>query len=118
MAALLPWDDPNFGLDPSWVRAYPYRQAVLPGQTITLEARIYNHSGVAQKAVVELHAPAGWRVLGTEPASIPPHTEGKIPLHAVAPAHPVERRDILGLAVQFAGRDLGEFTEAIVDYLY
>jgi len=38
LSALLPWDDPHVGLDPSWVRAYPYRQAVRAGQPVTLEA--------------------------------------------------------------------------------
>ena len=117
LSALLPWDDPNFGLDPSWVRAYPYRQAVLPGQPVTLEAKIYNHAGSAREASVELRAPLGWQVEKASPVTLAPHTEGVIRLKAVAPANPSQRRDVLGLAVHFAGRDLGELAEAIVDYL-
>jgi glyoxylase-like metal-dependent hydrolase (beta-lactamase superfamily II) len=117
LLALLPWDDPNFGLDPSWVRTYPYRQAVLPGQPVTLEARIYNHSGSARQASVELRAPLGWQVEKAGPVTLPPHTEGKIRLRAVAPSSPSQGRDVLGLAVHFGGRDLGEIAEAIVDYL-
>jgi glyoxylase-like metal-dependent hydrolase (beta-lactamase superfamily II) len=115
-AALLAWDDPNFGLDPSWVRGYPYRQAVLPGQHVTLEARIYNHSGSAREASVELRAPAGWRVQQAGPITIPPHTEGNIRIAAQAPSTPRDR-EVLGLAVHFGGRDLGELTEVVVDYL-
>lgn len=116
-AVLFPWDDPNFGLDPSWVRAYPYRQFVLPGQRVTLEARIYNHSGAARQASVELRAPAGWRVEKSAPVTIPAHTEGKVRLVAIAPEHPQIRREVLGLAVHFQGRNLGEIAEALVDYL-
>ena len=46
LSQVLPWDDPNFGLDPYWIRTYPYRQSVLPGQKVALEARIYNHSRI------------------------------------------------------------------------
>jgi glyoxylase-like metal-dependent hydrolase (beta-lactamase superfamily II) len=116
-AVLFPWDDPNFGLDPSWVRAYPYRQFVLPGQRVTLEARIYNHSGAARQASVELRAPAGWRVEKSAPVTIPAHTEDKVRLVAIAPEHPQIRREVLGLAVHFQGRNLGEIAEALVDYL-
>jgi glyoxylase-like metal-dependent hydrolase (beta-lactamase superfamily II) len=116
-ADLFPWDDPNFGLDPYWVRAYPYRQFVLPGQQVTLEARIYNHGGTPRPASVQLRAPAGWRVLPAAAVTIPPHREGKIRLTALAPSSPSQRREVLGLAVHFDGRNLGEVAEAIVDYL-
>ena len=112
-----PWDDPNFGLDPAWVRAYPYRQFILPGQLVTIEARIYNHGGSPRQASAELRAPSGWRIEKAAPVTIPAHTEGKIRLIAVAPEHPPFRREVLGLAVHFEGRDLGEIAEALVDYL-
>ena len=54
---MFPWDDPNFGLDPSWIRAYPYRQFILPGQLVTIEARVYNHGGSPRQASAELRAP-------------------------------------------------------------
>lgn len=116
-SALFPWDDPNFGLDPHWVRAYPYRQNVFPGQPVTLEARIFNHSDHARPALVQLRAPEGWRVGKSSAIVVPPHTEGSIRLAAVAPAHPPARRQVLGLDVRFGERNLGELTEAIVDYL-
>jgi len=42
---LFPHDDVNFGTDPCWIRAYPYRQKILPGAKTEIEARIMNHSG-------------------------------------------------------------------------
>jgi glyoxylase-like metal-dependent hydrolase (beta-lactamase superfamily II) len=116
-ARLFPWSDPNFGLDPSWVRAYPYRQFILPGQRVTVEARVYNHGVSSCPASAELHAPPGWRIEKAVPVSIPAYTEGKIRLAAIAPKHPPRRREVLGLAVRFGDRDLGEISEAIVDYL-
>jgi hypothetical protein len=56
-------------------------------------------------------------VEGRGSARIPPHAEGTIRLAAVAPERPPLRREVLGLAVYFGDRNLGEFAEAIVDYL-
>jgi len=98
--------------------AYPYRQSVQPGQRVTtIEARVYNHAGSPQQAFVELRAPSGWKVDKGRSVTLPPHTEGGIPLTAIAPAHPPVRREVLGLAVRFAGRSLGEIAEALTDYL-
>jgi len=116
-SGMFPWDDPNFGLDPSWVRAYPYRQFILPRQLVTIEARVYNHAGSPRQASAELRAPSGWQVQKADPVTIPPHTEGKIRLTAVASSNPLHRREVLGLAVRFGNRNLGEVAEAIVDYL-
>jgi hypothetical protein len=68
-------------------------------------------------ASVELRTPAGWTVNRTDPIRIPPLSEGKIQLPAVAPLHPAQRREVLGLAVTFGPWKLGEAAEAIVDYL-
>jgi len=117
MRKLLPWDDPNFGLDPYWIRTYPYRQSILPGQQATLEAIILNHSDEPRVATVTLRVPTGWKAMPGAPLRISAHREGRIRLEAVAPLEPTQRREVLGLAVQFGSRNLGEFAEAIVDYL-
>jgi hypothetical protein len=117
MRKLMPWDNPNFGLDPYWVRAYPYRQSILPGQEVTLEAIILNHSNESRLARVTLRAPAGWKVMPSTPIRISPHREGSMRLEAMAPLKSSQRREVLGLALQFGSRNLGEFAEAIVDYL-
>jgi glyoxylase-like metal-dependent hydrolase (beta-lactamase superfamily II) len=117
MLPLFPWDDPNFGLDPFWLRAYPYRQKILRGQPVTLEARIYNHSSIPQKASAELQTPKGWRAEKPVSVMVSPHSEGKIRLMAKAPENPLHSREVLGLSIRFGGWDLGEVSEAIVDYL-
>jgi glyoxylase-like metal-dependent hydrolase (beta-lactamase superfamily II) len=117
IAPLFPWDDPNFGLDPYWVRAYPYRQTIFRGQMVTLVARIYNHSGSSRRASAELRTPEGWGRTAGGSVVIKPHQEGSIRLTAKASSNPPHNREVLGLSVRFGDRDLGEISEAIVDYL-
>jgi glyoxylase-like metal-dependent hydrolase (beta-lactamase superfamily II) len=59
---LFPWDDPNFGVDESWARLYPYEQRAGAGQTVEIEAVIRNHSPRAREYRVTAHVPAGWTV--------------------------------------------------------
>ncbi len=115
---LFPHDNINFGLDPCWIRSYPYRQKALPGALVAVEARIMNHSSVPKKAQAELVLPAGWTARQPSGAQeIPANTEGVIRLLAAAPANPPRRRQVIGLSVTFGGRRIGEFAEAIVDFL-
>jgi glyoxylase-like metal-dependent hydrolase (beta-lactamase superfamily II) len=117
MARLCPWDDPNFCTDPGWVRAYPFRQTALPGQLVTLEARILNHSASAHPASAELNVPSGWKITdGRGKIDIPPHTEGRIRLTSVAPPIPQFPREILGITAEFESSKLGEIAVAIVDF--
>ena len=115
---LFPYDDVNFGTDPSWIRAYPYRQRVLPGAFVEIEARVMNHSKTPKPARVVLNLPKGWTATRARGESvIPARSEGRIRLQATAPSRPERRRDVIGLSATFGGKPLGEFAEAIVDYL-
>jgi glyoxylase-like metal-dependent hydrolase (beta-lactamase superfamily II) len=114
---LLPWEDPNFGLDPYWIRAYPYRQDILPGQSITLEVCIFNHADSHRHAMAQLRVPHGWDVKRADGITISGHAEERIRLSALAPERPSARREVLGVVVQFGDRNLGEVAETIVNYL-
>lgn len=114
---LLPWDDPNFGLDPYWVSAYPFRQKVLPGEWVSVQARVFNHSSLPKRVTARLRADDEWGLRERGAVLIPPHREGFIPLIAQAPTTPQARRDVLGIDVSFDGKDMGEAAVAIVDYL-
>jgi hypothetical protein len=114
---LLPYDDPNFGLDPYWIRAYPYRQEAAAGGAIELEARITNHATNAKEFRVELHAPEDWRVeKQTGSITIAPRSDGAVRFRAVAPKSPASGRHVLGIAVVVDGHSYGEMAEAIVDF--
>ena len=115
---LFPYDNPNFGTDPCWIRAYPYRQSVMPGAPVVIEARVMNHSAKPKDVRAELALPADWQsgpLVGTQRISA--GTEGRIRLDAVAPSAPGRRRDVIGLTVTVEGQPLGEFAEAIVNFL-
>lgn len=115
---LFPHSDINFGLDPCWIRAYPFRQNVLPAGSLELEALVLNHSRQSMDAKVALNLPLGWEA--TEPAGekqIPPQTEARIRLRAKAPARPDRRRYVIGLSAIIDDKPLGEFAEAIADVL-
>ena len=115
---LFPHDDVNFGTDPNWIRAYPYRQRVLPGGHVEIEARLMNHSKTSKQARVVLNLPDGWAATRARgEAVIRARSEGSIRLQATAPSRPISRREVIGLSATFGGKPLGEFAEAIVDYL-
>ena len=115
---LFPHDNVNFGLDPCWISAYPYRQSVLPGVPVVIEARVMNHSGKPKRVSAELKLPQGWtpgRNAGIQ--EIPSQSEGRIRLTATSPSAPDRRRHVIGLAAIVDGQPLGEFAEAIVNFL-
>jgi len=116
-ARLFPWEDPNFGLDPGWIRCYPYRQKALPGGPVLVEACIYNHASHPKPVTAQLRVPPGWLTPGPARLTIPPRQETRIRFETRAPEAPARRRQVLGLAVTFDGIRLGEFAEAIVDLL-
>jgi hypothetical protein len=115
---LFPHDDVNLGLDPYWIRAYPYRQAALPGSRVAVEVRITNHSTKVKHVGATLKVPAGWKAVEpVEKTMIPARGEGRIRLSGVSPRSPVRRRAVLGISIVAEGTRLGEFAEAIVDFL-
>lgn len=111
---LLPWDDPNYGLDEHWVRVYPYEQDISPGQTAALSVEITNHSAVDQPAACALAAPPGWRTEPVGPAIILAQEDGAIPLTISVPLDASAGRYVIPISVTYAGRRLGQFREAIL----
>jgi glyoxylase-like metal-dependent hydrolase (beta-lactamase superfamily II) len=115
---LFPYDDVNFGLDPYWLRAYPYRQKALPGSTVEIEARILNHAAKPKTIQVTLNLQPGWTSLHTTgEITIPARTEGAIRLTALAPSNIAHRRQVLGLSAVVDRQPIGEFGSAIIDLL-
>jgi len=115
---LFPHKDGNFGTDPCWIRAYPYRQTVFPGSPVEVDARVMNHSADPMKIQVTLNLPEEWKSDGiTAETQIPARTEGRVRFRATAPSSPNRRRHILGLSAVIDGRSVGEFAEAVVNFL-
>jgi hypothetical protein len=113
LAALSTWPDPNYAVDESWARIYPYGSTPKPGDRVTLELKILNHSPRTETYHVQWHAPRGLKLAGsgTGEVTIAPHAEGtvKAVVDAVEPGLHLVTAD-----VEFNGRSLPEWTEAMV----
>lgn len=57
---LLAWDHPDFGLDPRWVRCFPYAQSVAPGERAAVEVRATNYASRDHALAVRPELPAEW----------------------------------------------------------
>jgi hypothetical protein len=65
---LFPHDNVNYGTDLCWLRAHAYRQNVLPGAPVAIEARVMNHSIKSKHVRAELKLPT---IGSLYPASAP-----------------------------------------------
>jgi len=112
VAALVPWDDPNFGVDEEWARFYPYTAQVAPGGRVELRVIIRNHSPIQQEFRVTPHVPPGWKApRGPLRVSIGPRQERSVAIPLVAGSAGLH---IVTADVAFGSWDLREWTEAMV----
>ncbi|MGQ9523492.1 MAG: MBL fold metallo-hydrolase [Armatimonadota bacterium] len=115
-ADLFPWDSPNYGLDPAWVRCDPYYQRAHHKQVVSINVVVRNHSKVRRETVVSLRLPQGWSACtGSGRMRTPAGKQGTVRLSARVPDACPAGRYVFGVAVRHAGRDLGELAEAIVE---
>ncbi len=114
VAELVPWEDPNFGIDEQWVRFYPYGMQTRGGEAFDLYAVVLNHLAEAETYRVEPNLPVGWR-------SVPAYAE----LHAapleearvrfrITPADQAAGLQVVTADVAFRDWDLREWIEAMV----
>jgi len=90
MGELLPWENPNFGLDPYWAFAYPYEQELSPGETGSVKVIIKNHSNQGIKFKIRARFPqelACANVSQWIEREIDGKEEGFIPLTFAIPSH-------------------------------
>ncbi len=117
-AQVLPEGETNFGMDPSWVKIYPYQMLLARGQKQRAEVRVQNYRSSTMKMEVALIMPQEWRiepdVLRFDVAAngkavrqfeitIPRGWEAPSPRFAVA-------ADVMS-----DGKYLGQITEAVVE---
>ena len=112
MAALFPWDDPNFGVDEQWARFYPYTAEARVGQPVRLRVVLRNHSPKAQQFRVTPRAPAGWSAApGALRVTVPARQEGAVEIQ-VTPG--TAGLGIVTAGVAFGAWDLQDWTEAVI----
>jgi len=115
--ALLPWDHPNYGLDPSWVRPHPYSQQAKPGARVRLEVVVTNHSDGPRPAACRIMPPRCFRA-GPGPwiqGSVPAKTEKALPVSLAIPSHLQPGRYIVPIDIRYGPWELPRFTEAVID---
>jgi glyoxylase-like metal-dependent hydrolase (beta-lactamase superfamily II) len=115
---LLPEDEVDFGLDPSWVKIYPYQAILKPGRTETLRIMAQNYHSSPMKLEVALVGPSEWRI---EPDvlkfEVPAKAKTARELHVTIPRGWTARSPRFAIAadVMRDGKYLGQITEAVVE---
>lgn len=113
---LMPWEHPNFGMDESWVRAFPYEQKTGSGRTAVFDVVITNHAAEPRQAAVRAILPTSWGAEATPwtEAVVPAKTEQGLAIEVPIPAAVSSGRYVLPIDVRFGSWDLPQFAEVVL----
>ena len=128
LGEMLPWANPNFGIDEWWARAYPFEQETAGGCSVAIDVQFTNHGPADVLASVEAVLPEGWAADDAGSATsvtCPPDTEGMVGdfcecpdaaarVQLVVPESAEPGRYVIPLRVTWGGQYLGQFRHAIV----
>ena len=115
---LLPEGETDFGLDPSWVKIYPYQLLLTPGAAGKAEIRVQNYRNEPMKMEVALITPSEWQVMpDVLRFEVPAKSHASRPFTIAIPKGWAAPSSRLAIAadVRAGGRYLGQITEAVVD---
>jgi len=110
--------EPEYGMDPSWVKIYPYQMAIRAGETARAEIRVQNYRPKPVKMEVALVLPEGW---AAEPDVLrfeaPPrgHARQAVQIRTTRERPRGLSRVAIAADVTCDGKYLGQITEAVVD---
>ncbi|MBZ5669561.1 MAG: MBL fold metallo-hydrolase [Acidobacteriia bacterium] len=110
--------DCNFGLNPSWVRLYPYQLLAQAGASSTLELRVRNYRSKPMHLEAALVLPTGWKATPqVVSVDVPAGGDGTGVFTLGIPADwaPSQPRVALTADVMTDGEYLGEIAESVVD---
>jgi len=116
--ALMPWPDPNFGLDENWAHTYPYEQDVEPGASFTVDVRFTNHDTENVEARIEPVLPDGWkwdRARSKSNVTVPARTDGSASVSVNVPADSPDGKYVIPFRVTWGAHYLGQFRCAVVN---
>jgi glyoxylase-like metal-dependent hydrolase (beta-lactamase superfamily II) len=112
---LSPEPDYRYWFDPFWVRAEPYRIALTPGQSKTVQIRVRNFRSRKQTHRIELHLPLG---IEAEPAvlegSLPRGSRGSFPIQVRAVNDASAGVRIVAMDVTLDAQRYGELFDFII----
>jgi glyoxylase-like metal-dependent hydrolase (beta-lactamase superfamily II) len=112
---LVPWDDPNYGIDEQWAWFYPYGVETTGGKRVKFKFRFYNHSPQSRQFRFELNLPKGiQKVGGSTSVRLDGGAQTEVPFEVrvggdVKPGHHIITADVYS-----KGIELREWSEAIV----
>jgi len=116
LGEVLPWDEPNYGIDERWARIVPYGQTIHPGQSADVEVRVLNHSDHPHLYAVIPHVPAGLHVEPAQAeATVQPQEEAVLAFKVTAGSAPVFFPAVVTADVAFDGWDLRRWCEALIE---
>jgi glyoxylase-like metal-dependent hydrolase (beta-lactamase superfamily II) len=114
LSELLPFEDPNFGLDESWAVLHPYWTPVRPGGSAQLALRITNHSPRSRTFRATVRAPKGFRATSPQPIPVTPHTDGLLRMTVQVPRDSQAGPQVIVADVAWDDAELREWAEAVL----
>ena len=115
LAEILPFDDPNYGMDEGWVAFHPYGMTLRPGATARMALRLTNHSAQPRTFRVEVSVPPGFHVNHAGAIRVAAHTDGELAMTVRVPddGHPGLR--VIVADVGWEDMELREWAEAVLE---
>lgn len=110
--------DCDFGLNPSWVRLYPYQLQAKPGSTSNLELRVRNYRAKPMRLEAALVLPAGWKASPERvELTISPLRDSSAAFSVTLPEDWDRGKPRVALAadVRADGKYLGQIAEGVVN---
>jgi hypothetical protein len=112
---LLPFDDPNYGLDESWAALHPYWVTLRPGETAQVALRITNHSPRAHTFRAAVRAREGFSVASLKPARIAAHSDGILRMTVRVPGNCRPGLHVVVADIGWESAELREWTECVLE---
>jgi hypothetical protein len=122
---ILPWDDPNYGVDGWWVMCRPYEQHVKAGADAAFDVVITNHSATRRLAACRAAPPRTWGGPPLPPASLAdvsawakaelaPKSDGRVRISLSVPKGTKAGKYIIPVDVRYGAKVLPQFTVVMV----
>jgi len=116
LAELLPWDEPNYGIDERWIRFSPYHSKASPGRNVQVSLKTFNHSSNSRTLTFALNLPDGFDATPpTASVTIPPRIEKQVDFNLVVDSSVDPGIYVITTDVQQEQWNLPQWTEAIIE---
>ena len=116
LAELLPWDEPNYGIDERWVRFSPYGSKTKSGRNVKISLKTFNHSDASRTYTFAINLPAEFDAVHKNTSVIiPPRTEKQTDFNFVIDSSVAPGTYVITADVHQEQWNLPQWTEAIID---